>query len=151
MMMSFNFKASCNRFQPTLRKHASRTRKTVITHARVIRACRDCEHYSDKDDTCNVLSILNYKDQSINKVKSLYCRTREDLCGIEARYYENKQSVSGETMVFQRLQNQSHIDCSISENTSITYSIDGSSGLSCNSDNVDLYYDNLHKDFNDVY
>jgi hypothetical protein len=128
-------------------------RKNAIkVNARVIRLCKDCVHYSEQDDTCKVLSIINHKQQDVSSIKSLYCRTREDLCGMDARYYEPKQTMNEEyTKKKSYIRKTDDVQDIVVEHYSITYYIDGSSNICIDNDDADNYYDNLHQDFNDVY
>lgn len=128
-----------------------RVRTRVITSAQeqqsqphVIRLCRECAHYSELDDTCKVLNIINHINMDVARIKSLHCRTREDLCGMDARYYEPNIVVIEETPIALEKE-EMHADFSV------TYYIDGSVGVNYNEESVDNYYNTLHRDFNDVY
>jgi hypothetical protein len=123
----------------------------IVNCIPIIRLCKDCIHYSEDDDTCKVLSILNYKHQDVSRIKSLYCRTREDLCGMNAKYYEPRQVTVERSRSHLISQNGIPEDDIVTGDYKITYYIDGSSGLTASNIEVDTYYDSLHTDFNDVY
>lgn len=125
-----------------------KTTTLVKAQNRVIRLCKDCVHYSEKNDTCKALSLINYKNQSVENIKSLLCRTREDLCGMEAKYYEPKQQVSLKT----QLVNGSKMDDDIAyEHWTVAYNPDGSSSICGEGCDIDVYYNNMHLDYVDVY
>lgn len=119
---------------------------------RIIRLCRECAHYNEKDDTCKVLSVVNHAIMDVTQIKSLHCRTREDLCGMEARYYEPSQAQTVQPVPV--MENTKTTDETTEDNSTtlqLTYYIDGSVNVCGAGCNVDSYYDNLHHDFNDVY
>jgi hypothetical protein len=142
---------------PTFYKTPTRTRKSLtITRAeqsqqslaRVIRLCRECVHFSEADDTCKVLNIINHINMDVTRIKSLHCRTREDLCGMDARYYEQAQQEKEPI----QLRNASYVDdVEVVPVFNVTYYIDGSVGVNTDEASVDNYYHTLHRDFNDVY
>lgn len=149
-----------------LAKRAStrQSRKTsVITSSysqeRIIRLCRECVHYSNIDDTCKVLSIINNVNMDVTRIKSIHCRTREDLCGMNARYYEYQEVQTTPTPTpspptpppQEGVVVQSVADVFEDEVFNVTYYIDGSVGVNTDEASVDNYYDTLHHDFNDVY
>lgn len=93
----------------------------------------------------------------VTNIKSLHCRTREDLCGMDAKYYEPKQesltppqSIPHVAVV--ETEKSTIIDVQHTPSTlEITYYIDGSVNICGDGCNIDNYYDNLHQDFNDIY
>ena len=119
-------------------------RKIMVIKAekRNIRLCKDCIHHSEKDNTCKALSVINHTTKDVSNIKSLYCRTREDLCGMDAKYYALKtqfvgvKSISGDISY---------------EHYQITYNPDGSSGICGEGCDIDIYYNNIQLDYIDVY
>lgn len=127
------------------------TRSPITTHAqaRIIRLCRECVYYSEADDTCKVLGVVNHVSMDVTRIKSLHCRTREDLCGMNARYYEPLhivEVVPPSTPTTTNVRFTDDVDV-----FSVTYYIDGSVNINTDNKSVDNYYDTLHQDFNDVY
>lgn len=143
----------------------SRTQVATRAQVRIIRQCKDCVYYSEADDTCKVLSVVNHISMDVTKVKSLHCRTREDLCGMDARYYEPREveaylltsSVKSSSSTAQsHFTDDVYVDVDVNVDVdinkfSITYYIDGSVCVNTDDQSVDNYYDTLHRDFNDVY
>lgn len=117
-----------------------RNRKILRVEAqnRVIRVCKDCINYSEEDGCCKVLSLVNHKMHSVTNMKSLTCRTREDLCGMDAKYYEPKYQ-------------QTALSESNYENWVVVYNPDGSSTICGEGCNIDVYYRDMHLDYVDVY
>ncbi len=126
------------------------TRKTTVSvkaQNRVIRLCKDCIHYNEKTDSCKALSLINYKNQSVESIKSLICRTREDLCGMDARYYEpNYMSLKTEFVGVSKLNDDINY-----EHWTVSYNPDGSAGICGEGCDIELYYNNIHLDYIDVY
>lgn len=128
-------------------KNMNRKIITVKAEKRNIRLCKECVHYSEKDDTCKALNLVNNSTKNISNIKSLYCRTREDLCGMEAKYYEPK---------YYSLKTEFVNVISINENIQgehyiIAYNPDGSSGICGEGCDIDIYYNNILLDYVDVY
>lgn len=130
-------------------KAPMRVRTRVITSAqaqesqpRVIRLCRECVNYSEVDDACKVFNVINHSSMSVSRIKSLHCRTREDLCGMDARYYEQLVAITAEPI---------DVKTYVAQEPIITYHIDGSVGISTKNANVVNYYDTLYKDFDNIY
>jgi hypothetical protein len=117
-----------------------RNRKTICVQAeaRVIRVCKDCVNYSEEDGFCKVLSLVNHKMHSVSNMKSLVCRTREDLCGMDAKYFEPKH-------------HQTTVPEYNYENWVVVYNPDGSSTICGEGCNIDVYYGDMHLDYVDVY
>jgi len=141
---------------PTFYKTPTRTNKLTTRaqsqHSRVIRLCRECVHYAEADDTCKVLNIINHISMDVTRIKSLHCRTREDLCGQDARYYEHLVVQAQQEKEAILLKNASSVDdVKAVQVYNVTYYIDGSVGVNTDEVSVGNYYDTLHRDFNDVY
>lgn len=128
----------------------SSQKKTVVVQAQndAIRLCKDCVHYSQQDNVCKVLSIVNYSTQSVSYMSSLLCRTRDDLCGMDAKFYEPTQQPKLKT----KLVNVSTFDNDIAyEHWTVAYNPDGSSTICGEGCDIDVYYNNMHLDYVDVY
>lgn len=154
--MASTLKSEMRAIKATVQPTRSSTRMRVVTQAYIIRLCRECVHYSEQDDTCKVLSIINHAAMDVTKIKSLYCRTREDLCGMNAKYYEPKQETPSlipplQPTVLETSKNIVIEADHTPSNLKITYYIDGSVNICGDGCNIDNYYDNLHQDFNDIY
>lgn len=117
-------------------------RNTLMTnaHMKEIRVCKECVYYNEGDDTCKVMSMTNHKSKHTSHIRSLVCRTRDDLCGVDAKFYKKRQM------------NTFEVDDVDSNNIiHITYFPDGSSGLCGEGCNIDEYYDKLHLDYVNIY
>lgn len=128
-------------------KKMNRTKMTVNAEVRRIRLCKDCIHYSEKDDTCKALRLINHITNDVSNIKSLYCRTREDLCGMDAKYYESKYYSLKTRFVGVKTIN----DDIVGDHYEIAYSADGSSGICGEGCDIDVYYHNIRLDYVDVY
>lgn len=132
--------------QQKLFKHSvgASSRTKVVTQAfnpsstQNIRVCRECIHFSPEDNVCKVFSMTNHVNMKIKHMKTLHCRTREDLCGMNAKYFEPSNKVFVEEVVLDNTNN-------------ITYHIDGSVSVSNFGNSVDSYYASLHRDFDEIY
>jgi hypothetical protein len=120
----------------------NRKTMTIKAEKREIRLCKDCIHYSENDDTCKTLSVINYTTKDVSNIKSLYCRTREDLCGMDAKYYSLKTQFIGVKSINDNISG---------EHYQITYNPDGSSGICGEGCDIDIYYNNIQLDYVDVY
>lgn len=120
----------------------TRPKLKVVCGHNYIPNCKTCKHYSSKDDTCKVLSVLKHKILGIKRLSVSLCRGQEELCGRTPRYYTELTNASTSLMVD-----------SPDEDLRVTYYIDGSSGLSGKNSvmGIEKYYESLHQDFNDVY
>lgn len=81
-----------------------------------IRLCRQCVHHNKEDDTCQALRFLDYTYTAVCSTKTIICRSREDMCGFSARYYEPKEKIN---------EKESNVVCTI------YYDKDGSSSYKC--------------------
>jgi hypothetical protein len=129
------------------KKYSNRNRKSVCVQAqnRVIRVCSECINYSEEDGFCKVLSLVNHKSHSVSNMKSLVCRTREDMCGMDAKYYEPKYQQT-------QVNDVSTLDDDTDyENWVVAYNPDGSSSICGEGCNIDVYYSNMHLDYIDIY
>jgi hypothetical protein len=128
-----------------------RNTKTVCVQAqtRVIRVCKDCVNYSEKDGLCKVLSLVNHKMHSVTNMKSLTCRTREDLCGMDAKYYEPKHEDKQTSL--KDVSSTTNDDDIQNDEWVVVYNPDGSSTICGEGCNIDVYYTNMRLDYIDVY
>jgi hypothetical protein len=128
-------------------KTMNRKTMTIKAEKSNIKLCKDCIHYSEKEDTCKALSLINHTTKNVSNIKSLYCRTREDLCGMDAKYYESKYY----SLKTQFVGAKSINDNIVYEHYEITYNPDGSSGICGEGCDIDIYYNNIQLDYVDVY
>lgn len=125
------------------------SRKTITIKAekRNIKLCKECIHYSEKDTSCKALRVINQATNNVTNIKSLYCRTREDLCGLDAKYFENRYYSLDTQFVGVKSLN----DDIVYEHYQIAYNPDGSSGICGEGCDIDNYYKNIQMDYIDVY
>ena len=128
-------------------KTMNRKTMTIKAEKRNIRLCKECIHYSEKDSTCKALRLINHTTNNVTNIKSLYCRTREDLCGLEAKYYKTKYYSLQTQFIGVKTLN----DDILYHHYQIAYNPDGSSGICGEGCDIDEYYDNIHLDYVDVY
>lgn len=72
-------------------RRQNNVRKTIKCNAYVpVRVCTNCKHFDPDTNTCKLICSVG------KPIRTLYCRTNEDLCGTEAKYFSPKYTFNQE-------------------------------------------------------
>lgn len=78
------------RHKPFWSSHSHRRKKFRCVGLSQIRVCSDCKFYNETNNTCKVISIVNSESGTVTPVRTLHCRTNEEFCGIEGKFFRRK-------------------------------------------------------------
>jgi hypothetical protein len=96
------------------------TIKCNLNNSQRILLCQNCRYHNKVNDKCQI-----FKDTNV-----LLARTRKDMCGPNARYYEFLNNIETHTPI---------------------YAQDGATYVITNKNREEHYYNQLHNDFKDIY
>lgn len=75
------------RHKPFWMQQSQARRKFRCVNYSQIKVCSDCKHFNENNNTCKLISFINSDSKVITSIRSLHCRTNEELCGMQARFF----------------------------------------------------------------